>query len=129
MNPQFSHQVIDEEPFGTATPRDLAEVYTHLDERCREKLFRQQFVDFLPRRLPHAYQSLDFDFLMPVRVFNKTGGGLGTCVDSARFETDDAAWIVAAIATEQLDFASRADDVAPTAFADIGALLYERWGT
>ena len=104
-------------------------MYTHLDERCREKLFRQQFVDYLPAPAAHAYQSLDFDFLMPVRVFNKTGGGLGTCVDSGRFETDDAAWIVAAIATEQLDFASRADDVAPTAFADIGALLYERWGT
>ena len=66
---------------------------------------------------------------MPVRVYNKTGGGLGTCVDSGRFETDDAAWIVAAQATDQQDFASRADDAAPSAFADIGELLYQRWGT
>jgi beta-lactamase class A len=129
VNPAFSHQIIDETPFGTATPKDLAEVYTHLDERCREKLFRQQFVEFLPRRLPHSYQSVDFDFLMPVRIFNKTGGGLGTCVDSGRFETDDAAWIVAAQATDQQDFASHADDSAPSAFADIGDLLYQRWGT
>lgn len=129
VNPAFSHQIIDEAPFGTSTPHDLAEVYTHLDERCRDMLFRQQFLEFLPRRLPHAYQSVDFDFLMPVRVFNKTGGGLGTCVDSGLFETDDAAWIVAAQATDQQDFASRADDSAPSAFADIGELLYQQWGT
>jgi hypothetical protein len=129
VNPDFSHQILNEEPFGTATPRDLAEVYTHLDERCREMLFRQQLVEFLPRRLPHAYQSVDFDFLMPLRAFNKTGGGLGTCVDSGRFETDSAAWIAAAQARDQQDFASRADDSAPSAFADIGELLYQRWGT
>lgn len=112
VNPAFSHQIIDEAPFGTATPHDLAEVYTHL-----------------PRRLPHVYQSVEFDFLMPVRVFNKTGGGLGTCVDSGLFGTDEAAWVVAAQATDQQDFASRADDAAPSAFADIGELLYQQWGT
>ena len=129
VNPEFSHQIVDETPFGTATPRDLAEVYTHLDERAREVLFRQQLVEYLPRRLPHSYLSVDFDFLMPVRVYNKTGNGLGTCVDSGRFETDTAAWIVAAMATGQQDFATRSHDAAPSAFADIGELLYERWGT
>ena len=130
VNPAFSHaDLLSGELFGTSTPRDLAEVYTHLDERCREILFHQQLVDFLPRRLPHGYQSLDFGFDMPVRVYNKTGNGLGNCIDSGRFETDDAAWIVAAMATDQQDFAIRPDDAAPSAFADIGELLYERWGT
>ena len=66
---------------------------------------------------------------MPVRVYNKTGNGLGDCVDSGLFETDDAAWVVAAMATGQQDFAMRPGDAAPSAFAEIGQLLYERWGT
>jgi beta-lactamase class A len=131
INPAFSHALTEMqsgELFGTSTPRDLAEVYAHLDERCRQILFRQQFVDFLPRTLPHASQSTDWGFNMPVRVYNKTGGGLGNCIDSGLFETDDAAWVVAAMATDQQDFAMRPDDAAPSAFATIGMLLYERWG-
>jgi hypothetical protein len=65
---------------------------------------------------------------MPVRVYNKTGNGAGTFVDSGLFETDDAAWVVAAMASEQTDFAARADDVAPHAFGEIGELLYSAWG-
>ena len=132
VNPAFSHaptESMSDELFGSSTPCDLAEIYTHLDERCREILFRQQFVDFLPRTLPHASQSKDWGFDMPVRVFNKTGSGLGNCIDSGRFETDDTAWIVAAMATGQQDFAMRPDDATPSAFAEIGMLLYERWGT
>ena len=91
-------------------------------------MFRQQFQEGLPRRLPQAAQATDFGFEMPVRVFNKTGGGLGTYVDSGLFEADQATWIVAAMATDQQDFAHRPDDAAPSAFADVGELLYERWG-
>jgi beta-lactamase class A len=132
VNPAFSHAPGDadsDEPFGTSTPRDLAEIYTHLDNRCREILFRQQFVDFLPRTLPHTSFSKDWGFDMPVRVYNKTGNGLGDCIDSGLFETDDAAWVVAAMSTGQQDFAMRPGDAAPSAFAEIGQLLYERWGT
>jgi len=132
VNPTFSHaptDTITDEPFGTSTPRDLAEVYTHLDDRCREILFRQQFVDFLPRTLPHLSFSKDWGFDMPARVYNKTGNGLGNCIDSGRFETDDAAWVVAAMAADQQDFAMRPGDAAPSAFAEIGQLLYDRWGT
>jgi beta-lactamase class A len=129
VNPVFSHaDLLSGELFGTSTPRDLAEVYTHLDQRGREILFRQQLVECLPRRLPHGYQSLDWGFDMPVRIYTKTGNGLGNCIDSGRFETDATAWIVAAMATDQQDFANRAGDVAPDAFADIGELLYQRWG-
>ena len=132
LNPAFSHSFGDMESgevFGRSTPRDLAEVYAQLDERGRRILFRQQFVDYLPRTLPHASQSTDWGFEMPVRVFNKTGGGLGTCIDSGLFETDGAKWIVAAQAMDQQDFASRPGDSAPSAFAEIGQLLFERWGT
>ena len=130
VNPAFSHcDLISDELFGTSTPRDLAEVYTHLDERCREILFHQQLVDFVPRHLPHSYQSKDFGFDMPARAYNKTGNGLGRCIDSGRFETDSATWIVAAMADDQQDFAIRPDDAAPSAFAAIGMLLYERWGS
>ena len=132
VNPAFfpaPTDSISDEPFGTSTPGDLAEVYTHLDEHCREILFRQQFVDYLPRTLPHLSFSKDWGFDMPVRVYNKTGNGLGDCVDSGLFETDDAAWVVAAMATGQQDFAMRPGDAAPSAFAEIGQLLYERWGT
>jgi hypothetical protein len=133
LNPAFSHAPSEmqggELLFGSSTPRDLAEVYTHLDERCRKILFRQQFVDYLPRTLPHASMSTDWGFEMPVRVFNKTGGGLGTCTDSGLFETDTAKWIVGAQAMDQQDFASRPGDAAPSAFAEIGQLLFDRWGT
>lgn len=130
LNPRFSHtHMLTDEPFATATPKDLAEIYCRLDDRCREKLFRQQFTDFLPRRLPHVSGATDFGITMPVRVFNKTGGGFLTCTDSGLFETDDATWVAAAMASNQQDFASRADDSAPVLFANFGELLYRTWGT
>jgi integrase len=46
------------------------------------------------------------------RVYNKTGNGVGRFIDSGLFETDTAAWIVAAMADEQIDFASRPNDAA-----------------
>jgi beta-lactamase class A len=114
--------------FATATPRDLAEAYTFLDEPAKAMLFRQQNLISLPRRLPHAADAADLDIEMPVRVYNKTGNGMGTCIDSGLFETNHASWVVAAQAADQQDFASRADDAAPTAFARIGELLYDAWG-
>jgi beta-lactamase class A len=131
VNPAFSHAPTEmsNELFGSSTPRDLAEIYTHLDERCRKILFRQQFMNFLPRNLPQISMSTDWGFDMPVRVYNKTGLGLGTCTDSGLFETDDTAWIVAVQAKDQQDFAMRPEDSAPSAFAEIGQLLFDHWGT
>jgi hypothetical protein len=71
--------------------------------------------------------AVDVGITMPVRVYNKTGNGAGTFVDSGRFETDTEAWVVAAMASEQTDFATRPDDVAPAAFGEIGELLYLAW--
>ncbi len=119
---------LEGEPFSTSSPRDLAEVYTELDDHCREILFRQQHLIGLPRRLPHVSHAVDVGFTMPVRVYDKTGNGLGNFVDSGLFETDRAAWVVAAMATEQTDFASRPDDAAPIAFGRIGEILYDAWG-
>jgi beta-lactamase class A len=114
-------------PFSLSSPRDLAEVYTHIDERARAILYRQQHLIGLPRRLPHVAMASDIGVTMPVRVYNKTGNGAGTFIDSGLFETDDVSWVVAAMATEQTDFASRPDDVAPTVFGEIGELLYNAW--
>ncbi len=116
------------EPFSTSTPRDLAEVYTRVDERAKAILYRQQHLIGLPRRLPHMSHAIDVGITMTVRVFNKTGNGAGTFVDSGRFETDRATWVAAAMAADQTDFAARPDDVAPAAFGRIGELLYLAWG-
>lgn len=78
--------------------------------------------------MPHVSHAVDVGFTMPVRVFNKTGNGLGTFIDSGLFETDTASWVVATMAAQQTDFASRPDDKAPIAFGVIGELLYEAWG-
>jgi hypothetical protein len=94
------------------------------DPRVRH---RRQYTDHLPRRVPHMSGALDWGIQMPLRVFNKPGGGFLTCTDAGLFETDHASWIVAAMAAEQPDFASRADDSAPTAFATIGEVLYNAW--
>ncbi|MEX2031808.1 MAG: serine hydrolase, partial [Dehalococcoidia bacterium] len=83
--------------FATATPRDLAEAFTFLDEPAKAMLFRQQNQISLPRRLPHAADASDVDIEMPLRVYNKTGNGMGTCVDSGLFETANASWVVAAM--------------------------------
>jgi beta-lactamase class A len=130
LNPSITvESAMAGEAFATATPRDLAEAFTFLDEPAKAMLFRQQNLISLPRRLPHAADARDVGIDMPVRVFNKTGNGMGTCIDSGLFETDHASWIVAVMAADQTDFASRADDAAPTAFAHIGELLYDSWGT
>jgi beta-lactamase class A len=113
--------------FSLSSPRDLAEVYTQMDDRSRALLFRQQHLIGLPRRLPHMAMAADVDITMPVRVYNKTGNGPGTFIDSGLFETDDTSWVVAAMASEQTDFASRPDDVAPAVFGEIGELLYNAW--
>jgi hypothetical protein len=129
LNPTITvERAMAGEAFATATPRDLAEAFTFLDDEAKAMLFRQQNLISLPRRLPHAADAADLDIQMPVRVYNKTGNGMGTCIDSGLFETDHASWIVAAMAADQTDFASRADDAAPTAFARIGELLYDAWG-
>jgi beta-lactamase class A len=113
--------------FSLSSPRDLAEVYTQMDERGRAILYRQQHLIGLPRRLPHMAMAADVDITMPVRVYNKTGNGPGTFIDSGLFETDETSWVVAAMAAEQTDFASRPDDVAPAVFGEIGELLYNAW--
>jgi beta-lactamase class A len=129
LNPSITvESAMAGEAFATATPRDLAKAFTFLDEPAKAILFRQQNLISLPRRVPHAADASDVGIEMPVRVYNKTGNGVGTCIDSGLFETDHASWIVAAMAADQTDFASRADDAAPTAFARIGELLYNEWG-
>jgi beta-lactamase class A len=121
-------QALEGAPFSLSSPRDLAEVYTKMDERSREILFRQQHLIGLPRRLPHMAMAADVGITMPVRVYNKTGNGAGTFIDSGLFETDASSWIVAAMASEQTDFACRPDDIAPTVFGEIGEMLYDAWG-
>ena len=116
------------EPFSTSSPRDLAEAYTHLDERCRTMLFRQQHLIGLPRKLPHMAHAVDVGFTMPVRVFNKTGNGPGNFIDSGLFETDTASWVLATMASDQPDFAARPDDNAPATAGDIGERVYAAWG-
>jgi beta-lactamase class A len=129
LNPSFRRQADLGEwhPFGTSTPRDLATVLTHLDERCRTILARQQFVDGLPRRLPHANITADWGFMMPVRVFNKTGFDPGIYIDVALFETDTVSWIAAFMAADLHDLMGP-DGVGPESAGDVGKLLYDAWG-
>ncbi|MEX0665745.1 MAG: serine hydrolase [Acidimicrobiia bacterium] len=129
LNPSITvENAMAGEAFATATPRDLAEAFTFLDEPAKAILFRQQNQISLPRRLPHAADASDVDIEMPLRVYNKPGNGMGTCTDSGLFETPNASWIVAAMAADQTDLASRPDDAAPLAFSRIGELLFDAWG-
>jgi beta-lactamase class A len=114
-------------PFGTSTPRDLAEAYVHLDEKCREILARQQDRIGLPRRLEQSPYAVDLGVNMPVRVFNKTGVGPTTFIDSGLFETDSARWVAAVMASEQPGPVIRLDDPAPAAFGEIGNILCRAW--
>jgi beta-lactamase class A len=116
------------EPFGTASPRHLAEAYAHLDQPCREKLFRQQDLIGLPRRLDHNAYASDLGAPRPVRVFNKTGVGPTTFIDSGLFETDSGRWVVAAMASELPERTSRPGDPVPVAFGEIGLVFYRSWG-
>src|SRR3954453_23382811 len=95
-----------------ATPHDLAEVYTHLDEHAREILYRVDKVDFLARRIGHVPEAADWGLAPPVRVYAKAGWGLEV-VDAGLFETDDGSWVVAAMAKDLPDLRHRPDDVGP----------------
>jgi beta-lactamase class A len=120
---------VDGHLVSESSPRDLAELYAHLGDRSRRILFRQQFQAGLPLRVPHNAFAADIDVDMPVRVYNKTGLGIGRFVDAARFETDtDDAWVVAAMADEQADRHDRPEASALAAFGLIGELLFEAWG-
>jgi beta-lactamase class A len=120
-------EVLAGAPFGTATPRDLAEAYTHLDERCREKLARQQDLVGLPRLLDWNPYAANPEDEFSVRVYNKTGRGPTTFIDSGLFETDSARWVVAAMASELPWRTTRPSDPALVAFGEIGNLLYRAW--
>jgi beta-lactamase class A len=111
-----------------SSPRDLAELYTHLGARSREMLYQQQTLDFLARRVPHDPNLADHGLTPPVRFFGKAGWGGNELVDAARFETADAAWVVAAMAKDLPDFRHRADFVGPRTLADVGELLWREWG-
>ena len=108
-----------------ATPHDLAEVYTHLDEHAREILYRVEKV-FLARRVPHWPDAIDWGLTAPVRVYSKAGWGL-ECVDAGLFETDNGSWIVAAMAKDLPDLWHRPDDEGPRTLADIGEVIHNAW--
>ena len=109
-----------------ATPHDLAEVYTHLDDHAREMLYRVER-SFLARRLPHWPEAVDWGLTAPVRVYSKAGWGL-ECVDAGLFETDTNSWIVAAMGSDLPDLWHRPDDEGPRTLADIGETIYQAWG-
>ena len=113
--------------FMTATPRDLAEVYTHLDERAREILYRVEKTDFLARRLPHFSAAIDYGLTAPVRVYGKAGWGARECVDAGLFETDGGSWIVAAMAKELPGLWQQTDGEGPRTLADLGQAIYAAW--
>lgn len=113
--------------YMSATPRELAEVYTHLDDHARRILYRVEKVDFLARRIPHVPDAIDHGLVAPVRVYGKAGWGL-ECVDAGLFETDNCSWVVAAMAKDLPDLWHRPDDVGPRTLADIGQTIYEAWG-
>ena len=113
--------------FGVSSPRHLAEAYVHLDERAREKLARQQDVSGLSRGVDHTPFSADFDTPLPVRVFNKTGTGIGTFVDAGLFETTDSRWVVAAMVTDQDGFTNSPDDPGPVLVGRIALHLHRAW--
>lgn len=115
----------DDELKFVATPRDLAEVYTHLDDHAREMLYRVDRV-FLARRVPHWPEAVDWGLTAPARVYGKAGWGR-ECVDAGLFETDNGSWIVAAMGEDLPDLWHRSDDVGPRTLADIGELVYCAW--
>jgi hypothetical protein len=61
---------------------------------------------------------------MPVQVFNKTGVGPTSFIDSGLFGTVSARWVVAAMASEQAGPVVLPDDPASVAFGAIGQVLY-----
>ena len=77
-----------------------------------------------------ARRRFQFVSAMPIpsgdwgRVFNKTGVGPNTFIDSGLFETDSASWVAAAMASSQPGPVIRPDDPAPTALGQIGHTLY-----
>ena len=91
-------------------------------------LYRQQSLDFLARRVPHDPDAADYGLTPPVRFFGKAGWGGTEIVDAARFETADAAWVVAVMGRDLPDIWHRADFVGPRTLADIGELLWREWG-
>jgi hypothetical protein len=71
---------------------------------------------------------VDFGLAAPVRVYGKAGWGACELVDAGRFETDTAAWVVAAMAKDLPDLWHRPDDTGPRTLADIGAACFRAWG-
>jgi beta-lactamase class A len=114
-------------PFGRSSARDLAEAYTHLGERSKQKLFRQQDRIGLSRRLAHDPYAPDHGHGMPVRAYTKSGIGPTTFVDSGLFVTDSGRWIVAAMGSELPPGMNRVGDPVPIAFGEISWLLSCRW--
>jgi hypothetical protein len=111
-----------------SSARDLAELYSHLGPRSRKILYRHQLLDLLPRHLPHVPDMVDFGLTAPVNVYGKAGWGACELVDSGRFETESAAWVVAGMAKDLPDLWHRPDDVGPRTLADIGAACFRAWG-
>ena len=115
--------------FASSSPRHLAEAYTHLDDRGREKLFRQQDLNGLPRGLHHHAYATDHGLPLPLRVYNKTGTGYGNFVDAGRFETDASAWVAAVMVAGRDEFTSCPDDDAPVFAGRVGKRIFDAWSS
>ena len=72
--------------------------------------------------------AADWGITMPVRVYNKTGSDPGVYIDSGRFETDQATWIAAFMASELRDLTGP-DGVGPETAGAFGRLLFDAWGS
>ena len=99
---------------------------------AKERLFRQQTAHFLSRRVPHNAHAWDFGIEMPVRAFTKYGAIPGVAADVGLFEMtwapEGGVWAVAVIGNGTEDLSSGPDDPGPALIADIGELLFDRWG-
>lgn len=126
--------------FAAASTRDLAESFAICGEpertgypagaaeHCKRILRRQQHLDKLPRHLPWSPHSIDFDFELPVTVYSKTGSYPGVSTDAALFETSNARWVAAVMASGLSDWKAGPDGPAERATAEIGQALWRAWG-
>ena len=126
--------------FAASSTRDLAESFAICGEpertgyppaaaeHCKRILRRQQHLDKLPRRVPWSPHPIDFGIELPVTVYSKTGSYPGVSTDAALFETSDACWVAAVMASGLSDWNAGPDGPAERASAEIGQALWRAWG-
>lgn len=120
--------------FGLASPRGLAEAWTHLAtpgplaDLCRSITWWHQAKEGFARHVPFAPDLPDFGLTSKLGLWAKAGSYPSVSCEAGLFETAEASWVLAVMARDLADWGNGSTAAGPTLRAEVSRIVYDLWG-